>query len=107
MKILLLASALIVLTGISACNRGDVKNDVQLPKDSVGAISFQGKNIILLNKAGAQIKPSKIDVSKGKVLKRATLETIKVNPCIIRWCPSDGVCEVYVYEQMATCPAWW
>lgn len=106
-KLFLIAGLLSVFFGLAACQKARVHGDVQLPKGTVGAISFQGNGIVLLNKAGKRIAPSKIDVSKGRVLRKATIETIKVNPCVVRWCPSDGVCEVYVYEEMQSCPAWW
>ena len=93
-----------MMLGLSACyNKSD--NARVIPKDSVGVISFNGKGIILLDKAGKPIKSVK-ETRTGKEISKATVRMLKVNPCYIEWCPSDGVCQYYKVSDGA-CPSWW
>jgi len=94
----------VILVGLSACyNKDDSVR--KLPADSVGAISFNGKGIVLLNKQGKPVKPVK-ENRKGTERSMATLSIIKVNPCYVKWCPSGSECEYYKISDDA-CPAWW
>jgi len=110
-KIIVLFSMLVFSIGLTACNQGrdNSGNEVQLPKGAKGAFSFNGagKGVKLLNKAGKPISPTKLDLSDAKLLGEVTIRRYKKNPCVIEWCPDTGVCEVYIYEEMETCPNWW
>jgi len=103
-KIGLLLVFVAMMVGLSACyTKSD--NGRVIPKDSVGAISFSGKGLVLFDKTGKQIKPVN-EKRKGKELSKATISIVKVNPCYMKWCPSDGVCQYYKISEGA-CPAWW
>ncbi|NOY66967.1 MAG: hypothetical protein GXP13_06115 [Gammaproteobacteria bacterium] len=93
-----------MLLGLSACySKRD--NGRVIPKDSVGAISFNGKGIALFDKSGKPIK-AVTDKRKGKQISKATVRLIKVNPCYMEWCPDNGICKLYRVSEGA-CPAWW
>ena len=112
-KWVLLLSVLAVVTGGVACKElkwGDKTGpDAELPRGAKGAISFNGagKGVKVLNAGGKFIPASNIDLRGAKKLKELKITTYKKNPCVIEWCSSSGVCKVYIYAQLETCPDWW
>jgi len=96
-----------ITISLSACHRYDVKDKVQLPKGAVGGISFQGDSIIPLSKNGTPLKRLPNENREGKIISKAVLTVEKINPCVIKFCPDNGVCEVYVMPELQSCPSWW
>lgn len=109
--IVVLASGLGVFALVSAHNAKGVDpvydDHTHLQKGAVGGINFQGKGIILHDKSGKRLNPTKLDTSKGRTIAEATIRLKKVNPCVMEWCPDGDVYQVYVIPDVDQCPAWW
>lgn len=97
---------IVVTSGLFACGQYKATHDPRLPDGTLAGISFQGKGIVLFDKAGKPIRPVN-ETRKGEVKRSATIRMKKINPCVIEWCPDGGVCQVYVIPNVDQCPAWW